>query len=211
MLLRATVSAGSENVHAVDAGPRERDRARDGDAARARADVENRIHARRIDPGCETPFDELGERRARHEHAPVDVELQTHEPHPLHEVGSGQALANPPLEESLDLPAAGGAHRIRIGRRRVRVIQIERVEHQRGRFVERIVRAVSVRKARLRKAPRAFLHEIADRQGRSCRGRGGRPLAYGLLMGLLAGRLVALHADTVINGWRDRCAIIAAP
>ena len=48
-----------------------------------------RAGPRRLDPWLETRFDQLGDRRARHEHALIDVELMTREPHAAREICAG--------------------------------------------------------------------------------------------------------------------------
>ncbi len=60
------------DVDRVDPGPRQRQRAGDGDAARAGAEVEHAPHPRRIDPRRKAPLDELGDRRARNQHPRID-------------------------------------------------------------------------------------------------------------------------------------------
>ncbi len=134
--------------------------------------IQDRAHAASVDPGREALLDQLGDRRARHQHPLIDVERQAHEPHPFHEIGRGPALAHAPIEQRAHLALARNAHRFLVDLRRLRVIQAERVKHQRRRFVERVIGAVSVRQARALEARRTFLHEVRNVHCRRARGAG---------------------------------------
>src|SRR5262245_17976048 len=64
----------------------------DRDAAAARADIEHAVSALQRAPRLEASLDELREWRARHEHALVDVKLQTGEPRFVQQVSERLAL-----------------------------------------------------------------------------------------------------------------------
>src|SRR5437588_245976 len=87
------------DIDRLDAGVRQRPRAGDGDAARARAEIEHPSHASRVDPRREAPLDQLRDRRAGHEHPRVDPDLEAREPGDAGQVGGRDALLDAPPEE----------------------------------------------------------------------------------------------------------------
>src|SRR5437764_811133 len=87
------------DIDRIDAGVRQRPRAGDGDAARARAEIEHPSHASRVDPRREAPRDQLRDRRAGHEHPRVDPDLEAREPGDAGQVGGRDALLDAPPEE----------------------------------------------------------------------------------------------------------------
>ena len=90
----------------------------------------------RVDPRREAPLDQLGDRRARDQHALVDVERQPGEPRFVREIGQRHALVDAPRQQRLE--------RARAARRVTRRVSTRggascgssmHVQHQRRRFI----------------------------------------------------------------------------
>ena len=114
-------------------------RRRDRDTTRTRPDIEYARDRIRIDPRSEVPFDQLSNRRTRHEHSPVHVELVTAKPHPAGEIGSGNALIDTTPDEFHDRGFRFRRSLVRIRHRRVFMPEPGTEEHQFGGFVQRVV------------------------------------------------------------------------
>ena len=156
--------------------PRAGSRAGDRDAAGAGADIEHAPHAARVDPGREAPLDQLRERRARDQHARIDVQPQAGEPGDPGEVGRRDALADAPREQ-----------RVRAAlRARADAAAVERPPARSGRrsacstSAAASSQALSVpcpkntRARRRRAAPRAMsARTVTRRRGRASRTGGG--------------------------------------
>src|SRR5690606_37198574 len=155
----------ARDIRSINTRFRQRERTCNGDAARARSDVEHSADAPGIDPRLEARFDELCDRRARHEHALIDVELVPGEPHPPSEIGSGHAFPDTALEQ---LGHARLPIRLQdrvVHRARFLMAKPGAEEHELGRFVERVVAAVTKPKLRVFEGFRAALYELLDGQG----------------------------------------------
>jgi len=115
----------------------------DGDAAAASAQVQHPPQALWLHPGPEIVQDQLGNRRARHQHLGADLELVAGKPRPAGQVGQWSAGVAARLGQTPDgirrdvvhLPAP--VLEAAIERR------LHHVQHQPGRFVSRIVGAVA--------------------------------------------------------------------
>ena len=97
-------------------------------------------------------LDELGERRARHQHALIDVEAQAREPGLVGEIGERHAFGDAAREQRLDTRGlrGRGATSQHPWRRVVR--QSHRVEHQGRGLIARIVGAMAEEHARTTQA-----------------------------------------------------------
>src|SRR6516225_9953597 len=89
----------SGDVDGIDSRPRQGARTRDGDAAGAGAHIEHAPHAPRLDPGREAPLDQLGDRRARDEHACIDPDGYPGELRDAGEIRGRHALADAARDE----------------------------------------------------------------------------------------------------------------
>ena len=88
------------DVDGVDVGRRVRVREQDGEAARARAQVERvRDELGRADVRRKAVRQQLGDERARNQHALVDVEAKFAEPRLVRQIGGRHALVDPAIEE----------------------------------------------------------------------------------------------------------------
>ncbi len=150
------------DVRRIDPGARKRVRGRDCDAAGTRADVEHAADTRRLDPRREPGDTQLGDRRARHEHVRRHANLVAGEPADAGEVGRRQAFPDAALDERFDATRIVRGNRQPIAGWRRFVRQAERMEHERGGVVARIVRAVPVMQPRLREPQRGAVEERAD-------------------------------------------------
>ncbi len=140
----------------VDARCWEEERRGDRDTSRAGADVEDAAHLVWLDPRLEARFDQLRDRRARHQHALIHIELVPRELHPLREIGRRYALAHATLEQRIDARQLIHGQDAFVDLRRIFVTQPGCIEDQLGRLVERIVRPVRNTMRRPRTAvPRA--------------------------------------------------------
>ena len=119
-------------------------RARDGNATRASAEIDDPQHARWIDPRSKTPGDQLGERRARHDHSLVDLEFESGEPHPAHQVGDGYTAAEPLGEQAEYLFDLRPAWLDRVRYPGIGMVEPERMEDERRSIIPRIGGAVPV-------------------------------------------------------------------
>ncbi|MNZ91814.1 hypothetical protein D3C78_1108090 [compost metagenome] len=113
----------------------------DADAAGAGAQVED-ARRRALEPGREVAFDQLGDRRARHQHALVDAVRLAAEPGLAEQVGGRDAFVDTPLQQR--------AHRLQLVQLEtaVEVVgrhipgQMQAAQHQRSRLVPGVVGAV---------------------------------------------------------------------
>ena len=159
------------DIDRIDAGVRQRPRAGDGDAARARAEIEHPSHASRVDPRREAPLDQLRDRRAGHEHPRVDPDLEAREPGDAGQVGGRDAILDAPPDELRRARLRAG---VDASPKEVRAAAIARpdcVQYQRGGFVPGIVGAVSEVHARARERPRGARDELAHGDGARGGGR----------------------------------------
>ncbi len=142
------------DVAGIDRGLRERQCRENGEAAGARAQVEDR--ADRSRPGAQVPFpfrcvqlpaQQLAEIGAGHDDALVDIEGVGADPGLVGEVGRRLAGGDAPLEDVAHLAALGGDQAgVEPG---VELIdgQVQRVQDQVGGLIERIAGAVPVAEA----------------------------------------------------------------
>ena len=149
-LMRATASASAERSEAstADVGPGHRRQHRE--AAVAGAQVE---HARAVGPCSQASMravgQHLGDQRARHDAALVDVERHALQPGLAGQVGGRLAGVDALVDECVDagdllvVPARARP------RRPARPAAARAPQHQPGRFVEGVGRAVAKRNARL--------------------------------------------------------------
>jgi len=136
----------SRNIARIDARLRKRLRGQHREASGTRAQVERAAH-RPVQPGAQALAQQLGDERARHDDAPVDVEAPAVQPCFVQEVGERNALANSPVEERF--PLAGGFD----------------AREKPGRLSPGLVRAVAVAEPGPAKAPL----DLAQGQGRRAR------------------------------------------
>ncbi len=178
------------NVHRVDAAPWQHVGAGNRDAPGPCPEIEHATDSRSVDPGSELRKDQLGERRARHDRARVDLEFEPREPHPSHQVGGGHA--------TLDALGKHREHRFATSRAGPRVVGLggplvlesEHVEDDRRGLIVRRAGAVAVCEPRVLELRRAMADEL--RHARIRRQTCCESLGSG-------------------HGVRGRCGIIAAP
>ncbi len=112
--------------------------------------------------GAKPAGDQLGERRARHDHSLVDFELESGEPHPAHQVGDGHAAAQPLGEQAEYLLDLRPARLDRIRGPGVGMVEPERMEDERRSVIPRIHRAVPVGEPGGVEFPRAKTDQLRD-------------------------------------------------
>ena len=110
------------DIRGIDLGLRKGEGAGDRDAAAAGSDVEDAAGI--LEPRGEARFDELGDRRSRHQHALVDIELEPRKPttrrgHRRRACGYGCARGRAPAHAIL-LPSSAAGRAPRPGHRRAR-------------------------------------------------------------------------------------------
>ena len=82
------------------------------DATRARAHIQHPAHLLRIDPGREPRLDQLGDGRARDQHAFVHIHGQAGEPAAMREVDHRHALADAPRHQAVEALSRCRAQRL---------------------------------------------------------------------------------------------------
>ncbi len=150
-------------IHGIDPGLRESQRARNGDATRAGAEVDEPLHAFGLDPRREACGDQLGEWRPRHDHALVDFEFEPGEPHATHQVGDGYPAAQPFSEQAEHLRDLRLARLDCVSGLGIGVVETERMEDQGRGVVPRIHRAVAVGQTAGVELARAKADQLRDR------------------------------------------------
>ena len=173
-------------VDRVDVGVRIGVREQDREAARAGAQVERRGDRRRVaDERGEPVGQQLGDERARDDHALVDVEAELAEPGLVRQVGGRHALVDAPREQ-LGEPRPLGVREPGVEERLEPVQrQVQRVQDQVRGLVVAVGRAVAEREPGLAEAghrvaqPVAQRDEVLDRRGahRESPRPGGAPAA----------------------------------
>ena len=133
------------DIDSIDLRMREIMRADNGDTATAGAEIEDRTHGIGFHPGRKLRLDEFSNRRARYQHAIVDIEWHAGKPgltdqirrrYPLFETGTQQidnGMAFLERQRGIQIS------RWHIGG------QMQRMHHQHGRLVDGIVGAVTER------------------------------------------------------------------
>ena len=153
------------DVDRVHARPRKGPRAGERDRARPRAHIEYAANAATRDPWRETRSDQLRDGRARHEHALVDIQLQTREERTVRQVSERHAPLDALLKQRVDERTAPRGQGFAVRGAAFLVRQPCRVEDQLGGFVARVVRAVPEMHAGARERARAALDGGAYRLG----------------------------------------------
>ena len=138
--------------------------ARHRDAPAPGPEVEDAPHPTAVDPGMKAFLDELRERRPRHQHPPVDLELQAREPRLAGEIGGGNPLLDSPAKERADRPAftAGQAGVEELGGERRAGRKAQRVEDEGEGLVDRVVGAVREAQPGLVEPARPEANEVRD-------------------------------------------------
>ena len=150
------------DVHRVHVPIRVVMRHRDRDAARTRAQVKRAMHFEIAEPWMEIGFDQFGDRRARHQCARIGTETQTGEPRLAGQVCGRDALVDTALVQGEHSRLFLGSH-ARLAVDRVHVVrQVQRMQHQLGRLVERVVVAVAEGQPGRAEAARAVADEVDD-------------------------------------------------
>ncbi len=144
---------------------------RNGNAARAGAQVEGASHFAAAQPGLEASFDQFGDRRTRHQGARIALETQAGKPGLAGEVRRRNALGDAALEQAKHLLFFRTQQaRLAIGRAEV-VRQMQGVQDHLGGFVQRIVVAVAECQAGCVETAGAVADQVDD--GVQFVGRGG--------------------------------------
>ena len=151
------------DVDQIDIGVRQIDRRRDADAAAAGAQIQHPADAIGVDPGIEPDLDQLGDRRARHQHLFIDPELQSREPGAPDQIGRRHALDDPAFDEFADAhPLGRGEPAVAEVRGQIGV-EVQGAQHQQRRLVDGVVGAVPEVEAGRVEAARAPAHEVLNR------------------------------------------------
>ncbi len=127
---------------------------------------------RASDPRREAIDHQLGDRRARHQHPFIDVQLEPCKKSAMRKVGKRHALGDAPLQQRVDARDLARRQLQRIGARAQGVRESGDEEHQLGRFVARAGGAMTEMDARSTQRPRAAQNGRADAFGRSDLGGG---------------------------------------
>lgn len=115
----------------------------DRDATAASSQIKHAADRRRIEPRRKTARDPLGQRRAGNQHPLVDEERQTREPRLAGKVGGRPALANAPVEQAQDgEPLLRREPGVEIAGVQIKR-QMDRLQRQTKRLVQRIVGAMA--------------------------------------------------------------------
>src|ERR1019366_282882 len=94
-------------------------------------------------PGREAVHDELGDGRPRHQHALIDIQLQSRKKSSMREISQGNPLVDSAPQQFVDARAAALAKRPAIGVAGLGVIDSRDKKHQLRRLVAGIVGTVS--------------------------------------------------------------------
>lgn len=138
---------------------------RNGNAATARADLEDAMYSGRLQPRLEAAHDEFREGRPGDQHALVDMERQAGEPGLTRQVWQRATGADAQLNQGFDPAAVGLRDRRAVGLDRVPVVETEHVEHERGSLVPRVLRTVAEKHPRLIEAGSARADHRGHRVG----------------------------------------------
>ena len=146
------------NICGINSGARKCAGSENGEAAGAGAQVEH-APRRPAQPRPQAIAEKLGDVRARHDDATVDVEGQACEPSFAEQVGNGNALRDSLFYERFNalLPAADLKMQIRFER------QTQAAQDQVSRLVKRVIGAVAVVQARPAQAPLGLFQQLAKR------------------------------------------------
>ena len=153
----------ARNIDSVHRGVRERFRQRDCYATAASAQISDRGHRARRQPGFESIVNQFRDRRTWNQHAFINIERQSREPGFVDQVRDRHVLADTSLGERLDLAAPFRVDRLRIRRRRIVVRQAEVREYEPGSLVYRAVGAVAIAEISLDEAIRYVPYQLLDR------------------------------------------------
>src|SRR2546425_12181124 len=153
------------NIRGIDVGAPKCARGENGEAAGAGAQVEH-APRRPAQPRPQAIAEKLGDVRARHDDATVDVEPQAREPGFVKQVGDGNALRDSFSYQRFDalLPGATDLE-MQISSER----QTQATQNQVGGLVAWVARAVAVLQARPAQAPLGLFQQLAERQGSRAR------------------------------------------
>ncbi len=150
------------DVHRIDACSRERLRTRNRDTTGAGSDIEHAPNALWIYPGSEPVLDELGQCRPRNQDPRIDVERKAREPGLIRQIDSRHALANAPRKQRVGAFPAGGADALRINRGRSAMRQMQSVENQGRRLIQRIVGTMTIEDPGAAQPPGTLLDQLAN-------------------------------------------------
>src|ERR1700722_7647863 len=131
------------DVDSVDASAGKGHRAGYGDAAGPSTNVQYAPHSSRVDPRGELPLDEFGDGRPWDKHARIHGERKSSKPGFAREIDRGHPFVDAARDEIASALLSGHSDTFRIDRSAGVVRKTERVEHERRRFVERIVGPVT--------------------------------------------------------------------
>ena len=101
----ADLQCGRGDIDGVHLRAREGPRAGQRDCTGTGADIQDAAYARSHDPGLKMPQREFCNRRARHQHALIHVQLDACEERTMGKIGKRFAFADSAAQELLDAPA----------------------------------------------------------------------------------------------------------
>lgn len=170
----------------------------DRDAPRPCSQIEDATDTPRLDPGLEAPLDQFGQRRARDQHARIDMHAKTGKPALACQIDDRHPLANPPLEQGLEHGPSRDRHAPAEFDARVRG-EPQCVSQQCRGVIAGVVGAVPIVQARSRQAPATTLQQPTDRY--TCTMNRRMTLVFALvavaaaLGGVTAARLLGGHGN----------------
>ena len=151
------------NIDCVDLRVRERQCAGNGNAGAAGAKIQNAGHGLRIQPGFEPLFDQFGDRRARHQYPFVHMEGQAGKQRFTRQIGQRLALGHP-LFDQIQHPATLGGCQVGLEISAGQVVgQMQGMQHQGGRLVERAGGTMTEEHPAFGKATGSIAHIVAER------------------------------------------------
>ena len=156
------LEGGVRYVDAVNASTGKSLRASDSDASGTRTDVEHALHSTWIDPGSEAPLDELGDGRTRNEHARIHLECESGEPGFAGKVDGWHSFFDTPRDEIAHAPLGIRPDPLGVDRCARVMRKPQRMEHERGRFVEGVIGPMTEENLGAAQPARATLDERTD-------------------------------------------------
>jgi hypothetical protein len=135
--------------------------ARNGDAARTGANVQDPPHAAGIDPGAESLLDQLRDRRTRDQHARIHHEGQTGKPRETGQVDGGNALVDAPPDQGFDTCSIFWRNPLRVDTRRGSLRELQCMPDERRGVIPGVVGAMTEEHAGALQAPCTLCDEVA--------------------------------------------------
>ena len=160
---RRNIQSVARDIDRIHGCLRERLGQGDRNATTAGAEIQDRRYRARTQPRFEPLVDQLRDRRARNQYAPIDIQGQARKPGLIDQVCHRYALADAPLGQGLDVGNLRRINRGRIHSRHIVVRQAEVCKYKPRGLINRAIGAVTEAEVGRGKAIRHFLHQLLDR------------------------------------------------